>query len=107
MSSHLLVGDLIFGGGYLQEITIPKGVKGKVNYDAPGFDFKTTLISVFIFIIVLVCFNLITTIYNNVFDEKIHNGKVIMNNKKILRSLVYCLFVSSLSIFLILIIYFF
>lgn len=105
MSSHTLLPTLVLGGGYLQEITVPKGLKGYVNIDKEGIPIKTSLISVLLFIIIVVCFNLITTIFDSTFND-ITKADV-DKSYRITRSLIYCLFLTSICLFLILIIYFF
>lgn len=98
--SHTLAPELILGGGYLQELVVPKGVKGKVNIDS-AFDYKTSVISVLLFLVIVVIFNVITSAYDNTFADS--NNQV--NKGKITRSFVYCLFIASFSLFVAYIVY--
>jgi hypothetical protein len=113
MNLHRFAPELTLGGGYLQEITVPKGPKGKINLEGgkgykPNLELKTCIISVMIFIIIVVIFNFITTCYNNIFDESgFPGGKVKYNKNSIIRSLVYGSFVLSISLFMITIFYYY
>jgi hypothetical protein len=114
MNLHRFAPELTLGGGYLQEITVPKGPKGKINLEGssekcePNLELKTCIISVMIFIIIVVIFNFITTCYNNIFDESgFQGGKVKYNIKSIVRSLVYGIFILSISLSFIMILYYY
>lgn len=102
----------VIAGGYLNEQRYgEKGTgretkKNDCDSKLPHINLKAILISSIIFIIVIVWFNVITNIFNEIFPEP---GSGDQNNLlffRTIKSFWYALFITSLSLLVCLIIYF-
>lgn len=95
------------GGGYVDDVE-PNAEfkKSNSNSNTPNINIKAILISSIIFIIVVVWFNVITNIFNEAYPDPNQQDPSSLLFFRSIKSFWYALFITGLSLFICLIIYY-